>query len=185
MRIVAGKARGRRLQTLDGEDTRPTLASVKEAMFSAVQRYLPGASVLDLYAGSGQLGLEALSRGASFCCFVENNPKAAALVAQNVEACGFGGQSKIVRRDAGAFLGGAIEAGFNLVLLDPPFASGTLPGILQQVALCCAPAAQVLCETQLGVDFPDEVAGLVLKKQYRHGTVLLSRYEMAEEKLDS
>ena len=90
MRVITGSARGRRLETLPGEDiTRPTSESVKEALFSMIQFEIEDARVLDLFAGSGQLGIEALSRGASFCTFVENNKSARAVTERNITQCGF------------------------------------------------------------------------------------------------
>ena len=89
MRVIAGEARGRRLEALPGTDvTRPTLSQVKEAMFSIVQFDLPGARVLDLYAGSGQLGIEALSRGAARCVFLDESREAVSIVMRNCKACG-------------------------------------------------------------------------------------------------
>ena len=89
MRVIAGEARGRRLEALPGTDvTRPTLSQVKEAMFSIVQFDLPGARVLDLYAGSGQLGIEALSRGAARCVFLDESREAVGIVMRNCKACG-------------------------------------------------------------------------------------------------
>ena len=89
MRVIAGEARGRRLEALPGTDvTRPTLSQVKEAMFSIVQFDLPGARVLDLYAGSGQLGIEALSRGAARCVFLDENREAVNIIMRNCKACG-------------------------------------------------------------------------------------------------
>ena len=89
MRVIAGSARGKVLQALPGEDvTRPTIDRVKEAMFSSVQFLVPGARVLDLFAGSGQLGIEALSRGAKSCTFVDQSPEALAVVKANCKAAG-------------------------------------------------------------------------------------------------
>lgn len=180
MRIIAGTTRGRRLQVLPGEDTRPTLERVKEGMFSAVQIFLPGAAVLDLFAGTGQLGLEALSRGAARCVFVENNRHAAELVALNIQNTGFAQQGRLVKSDAEAFLAGTGEK-FDLVLLDPPFDGGYYPHLLEKVALVCTPGAQVLCENTCKADMPERAAGLLFEKQYRYGTVMVHRYRMQEE----
>ena len=96
MRVIAGEARGRRLEALPGTDvTRPTLSQVKEAMFSIVQFDLPGARVLDLYAGSGQLGIEALSRGAARCVFLDENREAVNIVMRNCKACGVFDRSRV------------------------------------------------------------------------------------------
>ena len=96
MRVIAGEARGRRLEALPGTDvTRPTLSQVKEAMFSIVQFDLPGARVLDLYAGSGQLGIEALSRGAARCVFLDENREAVNIVMRNCKTCGVFDRSRV------------------------------------------------------------------------------------------
>jgi len=89
MRIIAGKARGKKLLTLAGEDTRPTLERIKQSLFSALQFELEGRRVLDLFAGSGQLGLEALSRGAECCWFNDSSKNAMEIVRKNILACGF------------------------------------------------------------------------------------------------
>ena len=158
MRVIAGEARGRRLEALPGTDvTRPTLSQVKEAMFSIVQFDLPGARVLDLYAGSGQLGIEALSRGAARCVFLD----------ENREAVNIG--------EAARFLSACREQ-FDVVLLDPPFRGGTLEKILPAVDKCTAPGGTVLCESETGLVLPAQVGGLTLQKQYKYGKVLLWKY---------
>ena len=146
MRVIAGEARGRRLEALPGTDvTRPTLSQVKEAMFSIVQFDLPGARVLDLYAGSGQLGIEALSR------------------------------SRVNVGEAARYLSACREQ-FDVVLLDPPFRGGTLEKILPAVDKCTAPGGTVLCESETGLVLPAQVGGLTLQKQYKYGKVLLWKY---------
>ena len=124
MRVIAGQARGRRLQALEGEETRPTLDRVKEGLFSSIQFVIEGARVLDLFAGSGQLGIEALSRGASFVVFIDQNPAATAIVTQNCKACGVFGASRVATMSAESFLAGSREQ-FDLVFLDPPYRGGS------------------------------------------------------------
>ena len=115
MRVIAGEARGRRLEALPGTDvTRPTLSQVKEAMFSIVQFDLPGARVLDLYAGSGQLGIEALSRGAARCVFLDENREAVSIVMRNCKACGVFDRSRVNIGEAARFLSACREQ-FDLV----------------------------------------------------------------------
>ena len=105
MRVIAGTARGKNLQALPGEDiTRPTINRVKEAMFSSVQFLVPGARVLDLFAGSGQLGIEALSRGAKSCLFVDHSAEALAIVRANCKTAGVERQSDIRQSEAEGFL---------------------------------------------------------------------------------
>ena len=126
MRVIAGEARGRRLEALPGtEITRPTMDQVKEAMFSIVQFDLPGARVLDLYAGSGQLGIEALSRGAARCVFLDENREAVNIVMKNCKNCGVFDRSRVNIGEAARYLSACHEQ-FDIVLLDPPFHTGTL-----------------------------------------------------------
>lgn len=176
MRVIAGEARGRRLEALPGTDiTRPTLDQVKEAMFSIVQFDLPGARVLDLYAGSGQLGIEALSRGAARCVFLDENREAVNIVMKNCKNCGVFDRSRVNIGEAARFLSACREQ-FDLVLLDPPFHNGTLENILPIVDKCVAPGGIVICESETKLVLPAEVGGLQLKKQYKYGKVLLWKY---------
>ena len=179
MRIIAGERRGARLETLPGQNTRPTLERVKEGMFSAVQAWLPGAQALDLFAGSGQLGLEALSRGAAGCLFVESAKEAARVLRRNIEATGFAAKSRVVQTTAEAFVAGCRDQ-FDLILLDPPYEGGHLPGLLAGLVPLCRPGGLVLCESDASLPMPQQVGGLRLQKQYRYGRVLVSRYRLEE-----
>ena len=125
MRVIAGTARSRRLEALPGLDTRPTTDRVKESIFNVIQFDIEGRRVLDLFAGTGQLGVEALSRGAAFCDFVDSAPAALEVARKNVKACGFEGRAACHGRDFSAFLSRAGEK-YGLVFLDPPYASGSL-----------------------------------------------------------
>ena len=176
MRVIAGEARGRRLEALPGtEVTRPTLDQVKEAMFSIVQFDLPGARVLDLYAGSGQLGIEALSRGAARCVFLDQSREAAAVVMRNCRACGLFDRSRVSVGEAERWLSACHEQ-FDLVLLDPPFRQGMLEEILPAVDRVTAPGGIVLCESEAGLVMPAQAGALTLRKQYRYGRVMLWKY---------
>lgn len=176
MRVIAGEARGRRLETLEGTDiTRPTLSQVKEAMFSIVQFELPGARVLDLYAGSGQLGIEALSRGAARCVFIDEDRGAVNVVMRNCKACGVFDRSRVNICEAARYVSACREQ-FDIVLLDPPFRNGTLEKILPAVERLVAPNGTVLCESETGIVLPAEVGALKLHKQYKYGRVLLWKY---------
>jgi 16S rRNA (guanine966-N2)-methyltransferase len=121
-RIIAGEARGRRLQVPAGPDTRPTADRAREGMFSSLLTLtdLEGARVLDLYAGSGALGLEALSRGAGSATLVENDPAALRAIRANVEKVGLPG-AHVVESDVLRFLGAQPEARYRIALLDPPY----------------------------------------------------------------
>ena len=139
MRVIAGTARGKNLQALPGEDiTRPTINRVKEAMFSSVQFLVPGARVLDLFAGSGQLGIEALSRGAKSCLFVDRSAEALAVVKANCKTAEVDRQSDIRQGEAESFLAN-IRGPFDLALLDPPFHHDTVAAVLPLLAAKMAP----------------------------------------------
>ena len=130
MRVVAGAWKGRRLQAPGGHRTRPTADRVREALFSILGE-VSGAAVLDLYAGSGALGIEALSRGAAFALFVERDPRALTAIGANLEAVG--AQAEVRREDALRFLERA-ERTFDLVLVDPPYDSAVrLAGPLNEL----------------------------------------------------
>lgn len=178
MRVIAGTARGTKLTALPGEDvTRPTIDRVKEAMFSSLQFSLPGARVLDLFGGSGQLGIEALSRGAEHCTFVEQDRAAAAVIIANCKAARVFKQARVQLGQAELFLTSAPAGQFHIVLLDPPYHQGTLEKILPQVDRVTAPGGIVLCESELSASLPDECGGLRKIRQHRYGKVLVTRYE--------
>ena len=181
MRVIAGTARGKNLQALPGEDiTRPTINRVKEAMFSSVQFLVPGARVLDLFAGSGQLGIEALSRGAKSCLFVDRSTEALAIVKANCKTAGVDRQSDIRQGEAENFLA-KIRGPFDLALLDPPFHHDTVAAVLPLLAAKMAPGGVVLCETEREADLPEQAGTLTLVKQYNYGKIKVSRYERGEE----
>ena len=122
MRVITGTARGRVLRTLEGEDVRPTTDRVKEAVFSIIQFEIEGRRVLDLFAGSGQLGIEALSRGAASATFVDMSKDSLSAVKYNLEHTKLGDNAKVVQTDALSFLK-LTKDKFDLVFLDPPYAS--------------------------------------------------------------
>lgn len=121
MRIIAGQWRGRRIAAPPGKDVRPTLDRVREAWMSIVQPYLVGASVVDLFAGSGALGLEALSRGAAAAHFVERHSRTFAALQQNVATLGAGGSAVLHRQDVFTFLRGAGAGEYDVAFADPPY----------------------------------------------------------------
>lgn len=147
MRIITGKRRGLRLLTLEGEDTRPTADRVKEALFSMLADRVSGAKVLDLFAGSGALGLECISRGAERCDFVEANPKAADVVKKNIEKAQFTQEATLCRVDFRQFLKGAASA-YDLIFLDPPYRSGFYQEALRMIAEreLLAPGGRIIAE---------------------------------------
>lgn len=183
MRIITGSARGRRLETLSGEETRPTSEKVKEALFSAIQFDIEGRRVLDLFAGSGQLGIEALSRGASGCVFVDRNPAAVEVIRRNLKAAGLSEASQAVAQDAASFL---VRPGdsFDLAFLDPPYGANLLEDTLARVAPHMNRGGLIVCESDAGQEMPERVGDFVLARTYRYGRVhiWLYRWEAAEPK---
>jgi 16S rRNA (guanine966-N2)-methyltransferase len=160
MRVIAGRWGGRRLQSPPGAATRPTSDRVREALFSVLGGRVEDARVLDLFAGSGALGLEALSRGAAEATFVDSAPAAIRAIRSNLEA--LGGEAEVRRADARRFLGGASAAGrhYDLVFLDPPYRMAKRLGDELTAALpaVLAPGAAVVTESDrraaLDLDLP-------------------------------
>ena len=184
MRIVAGRLRGRTLVTPDSGAIRPTADRSREALFNMLaHRFagrLEGARVIDLFAGTGALGCEALSRGASFCLFVEEAALARGLIRSNVERLGLEGCTKIFRRDA-TRLGrvGTLEP-FDLLLADPPYARGLGERALQAAREGGWLKRNALCvvEERAGVDF-DAGADFVLREQRSYGQSVIRVLELA------
>lgn len=135
MRIISGIARGLKLQTLEGEDTRPTLDNVKEAIFSMLFLKCRGSFVLDLFAGSGAMGIEALSRGAESAVFVDFNPKACEVIRANLSKAKMTESASVLNTDFLKYLkqAGEKELKFDLVFLDPPYASGFIDKALELI----------------------------------------------------
>ena len=132
MRVITGEARGRRLITLEGEDVRPTTEKVKEAIFSAIQFDIQGRRFLDLFAGSGQMGIEALSRGAESATFVDSSRRAVDIVRKNLNSVGFYDRAKVLHTDSLSFLEMNSDM-YDIVFLDPPYGTGLLQEVLPKV----------------------------------------------------
>ncbi len=175
MRVITGSARGCRLTTLPGEDTRPTTDKVKEGLFSAIQFDIEGRRVLDLFAGSGQLGIEALSRGASGCVFVDRNPEAVAIIKQNLQKTGLSSQSQVVATDALSYLDRPKDA-FDLVFLDPPYSTGLLLPALEKAAKHVNDGGILICECDEEVVLPDKVDRFTLDRVRRYGRIHIGIY---------
>lgn len=126
MRVIAGSARRLLLKTLPGNDTRPTTDKIKETLFNMINFDLPGACFLDLYSGSGAMGIEALSRGAKSATFVDNNSKATAIVKENVQHCGFEEVAEVITADATSALRRLNTSNkfYDFVFMDPPYDCG-------------------------------------------------------------
>ena len=179
MRIISGKATGRRLRTLEGNDVRPTTDKVKEAIFSIIQFDLPGSVFLDLFSGSGQMGIEALSRDAKFAYFVDSSRASVAVTNENLEAVGFSDCSKVYLMDSLSFLRSTSNT-FDVALLDPPYNKGLLEEVLPLLEPKMSERGIVLCEHPEKEILPDEVGRLVKKKEYSYGKIGVTLYTVKE-----
>lgn len=180
MRIITGTHRGKKLITLEGEQVRPTTDRVKESLFNILQFQLEGRRFLDLFAGSGQIGLEALSRGAACCVFVDAAKESVRVVEKNIQSTGLGDQAKVVNLDFAAYLRTCRER-FDIAFLDPPYRTGLLERALPLVAEHIAPGGVILCEHPKDEALPEE-AGLFRKRKcYRYGKIMLTAYRQPVE----
>ncbi len=139
MRIIGGEARSRLIDAPKGMDTRPTQDKVRESLFNILQWDMQGRTVLDLFAGSGALGLEALSRGAAYAVFVDHSPKAAGIVQGNVDRLGFRERAKVIRADwhaAVSTLAPHARGGFDLIFLDPPYRMANMGEVCSHMLKC-------------------------------------------------
>ena len=177
MRVITGSARGRRLGELKGQETRPTTGKVKEGIFSALQFELEDRRVLDLFAGTGQMGIEALSRGARSCVFVDRRNEAAKLVRENLAACGFSDRARVLCGDAMEFLASTGEQ-FDLVFLDPPYKDDLLERALERLAAfdILAEHGIIVAECPSDKLLPEPTAPYRLYKEYRYGRIRVSVY---------
>jgi 16S rRNA (guanine966-N2)-methyltransferase len=186
MRIIAGLAKGRRIGAPPGEDVRPTADRVREALFSSLQPLLPGARVLDLYAGSGALGLEAVSRGAAHATLVERDRRTLAVLRANVEVVGLPGVV-VIAQDVGSALAGVLPgAPFDLVLADPPYrtTADEIGRVLVGVLAHLAPGATVVVERARRDPAPTWPPELVAGEPRAYGATVLHRAERDVDDLD-
>ena len=175
MRVITGTARGRRLRTLEGTATRPTAERVKEGLFSALQFEIEGRRVLDLFAGSGQLGIEAMSRGAGACVFVDSSREACDVVRDNLRTTGLAPHTRVICSDAADFLRAPGEA-FDMIFLDPPYAADMLVSVLELCAPKLRQGGVIACEYDEGTQLPEQVADLKADRSYRYGRVHITLY---------
>lgn len=180
MRVITGSARGVQLKTPEGLVTRPTTDRVKEAMFSIIQFDIPGASVLDLFGGTGQLGIEALSRGAQSAVFVDAGEPACRLIRENLKKTRLEGQSKVIRSDYMDYLSRCREQ-FDIILLDPPYAEVFLENALKRITEIDILQSNgiIVTERPLGKELPWEFENYTRSRDYKYGKTLLTIYRKA------
>ena len=175
MRVITGTARGRRLKELEGMETRPTTDRVKEGLFSAIQFEIEGRRVLDLFAGTGQLGIECLSRGAASAVFVDRRADAVKLIRENLKLTELSDRARVVAGDSMEFLA-ALKERFDIVLLDPPYAAGLLePAIAHLTAFdILNPHGIIVAEHPAERSLQPPAAPYRVRRAYRYGKIAVT-----------
>ena len=177
MRVITGKARGIQLKTPEGMLTRPTADRVKEALFSIINFDIPGSQVLDLFGGTGQLGIEALSRGAKSAVFVDAREEACRLIRENLKRTHLEGEGRVIRSDYLDYLDRCREK-YGIIFLDPPYAEVFLENALKRITEIDILQSDgiIVTERPLGKELPWEYPGYTRSRDYKYGKTLLTIY---------
>jgi len=177
MRVITGTARGRRLKELEGMETRPTTDRVKEGLFNILQFDIEGRRILDLFAGTGQLGIECLSRGAASAVFVDRRSDAVKLIRENLKVTELADRARVVSGDSMEFLRGVREK-FDIIFLDPPYGAGLLEDAISHIAEfdILAPHGIIVAEHPVEKGLPPLTAPYRLHRTYRYGKIALTVY---------
>lgn len=185
MRVITGKAKGISLKTPQGMLTRPTADRVKEALFSIIRFDVPGARVLDLFGGTGQLGIEALSQGANSAVFVDAREDACALIRENLKRTHLEGEGRVVRSDYLEYLKRTREQ-FDIIFLDPPYAEVFLETALNQITEIdiLHSGGIIVTERPVGKELTQTFPGYSRSKDYKYGKTLLAIYAKDEAQED-
>jgi 16S rRNA (guanine(966)-N(2))-methyltransferase RsmD len=180
LRVITGSAKGRRLKTLPGLEVRPTIEGVKEAIFSIVQFEIEGAIVLDMFAGSGQLGIEALSRGAKKVYFVDNSAESVKVIRDNLKHTRLEENAVVSNTANNAFLRSTRET-FDIAILDPPYnhklIRKTMPALVEKMS----EGGIIICEHERETELPERFGEFGISKVYRHGRATLTAYRRSPE----
>ncbi len=174
MKIISGSVRGKTLFTLEGINTRPTTSRVKESIFNIAQFYIQDANVLDLFAGSGQMSLEAISRGAKNAVLVDNNKNAVKIIEKNIKVCGFEKNTSLITRDYIDFLKSTKEK-FDIIFLDPPYGGEITQKTLNLLYSfdILSKNGIIICESAF-VDEFEIPTGYEIQKIYKYGTIKIT-----------
>ena len=175
MRVITGSAKGRRLKTLPGLDVRPTIEGVKEAIVSIVQFDVEDAVVLDMFAGSGQLGIEALSRGARKAVFVDNSPESIKIIKDNLKHTRLEKNAVVVNSANNAFLRSTRDT-FDIAILDPPYNHRLIHKSMPQLVEKMSESGIIICEHERETTLPERFGDFAVSKIHRHGRATLTVY---------
>lgn len=182
MRIISGSRRGMNLFTLKGEHTRPTLDKVKESIFSMIQFEIEDAICLDMFAGSGAMGIEAISRGAKFVYFVDNNTSAIDIVRKNVQKARFEESARIISANSLSYVQSCKPTRFDIVFLDPPYKRGLITAAMQSLMEhdVLQPNALIVCEYHVEDDICEEYGHFKLFKSKKYSDTMVGIYKNEE-----
>lgn len=179
MRVITGTARGRRLVAPPGEEVRPTTDAVKESVFSIIQFSVEGRSFLDAFSGSGQMGIEALSRGAEKAVFLDNGKASLAAVKKNLLTTGLSDRAMVVNTDTLSFLS-KTGLRFDMAFLDPPYKTGLLLQALELLPRVMKPGGIIICEHPADELLPEASGDFIMKKSYKYGRIRITVYSHKE-----
>lgn len=175
MRVITGTAKGRRLITLEGEDIRPTSDKVKGAIFNSIQFDIEGRTVLDLFAGSGSLGIEALSRGAKKAVFIDLSRDAVRVVNDNLEHCKLKDNATVFNGDSLSYLKTTREK-FDIIFIDPPYRKQLAQKALSLVTNVMNEGGIIVCETGFDEDVPENIGNYTVSKSNKYSKTKLTIY---------
>lgn len=180
MRIIAGTARGRRLKAVKGMNTRPTADRVKESLFNIISPVIRDAVVLDLFAGTGNFGCEALSRGAGLVFFVDNSGLSIKTIKYNVNNLGFAGRARVYKMNVTAFLKGRGSKGpvFDLIFMDPPYGKELLVPTIELISEVniLGDDGMIIAEHLTMDNLPQSIGQLYIQRQKTYGTTAVTFY---------
>ena len=181
MRVITGTARGKRLAMLSGEAVRPTPDRIKEAVFSVIQFDIEGRRMLDLFTGSGQMGIEALSRGAAQAVMVDASRDSIRVAEQNLRSTGLLEKARLIYGDGESYISSCREK-FDIAFLDPPYRKGILQRVLPLVEEHMNPGGSLFCEHPSDEELPETVGRFSKMKEYRYGKILVTLYRCEDVK---
>lgn len=176
MRVITGSVKGKRLNTPNGRDIRPTPDRVKEGIFSALQFDIEGRRVLDLFAGSAQLGIEALSRGAEKAVFVDNSAASIKVIKSNIALCSLEDKAQVVQSDYASFCARSRDV-FDIVFLDPPYEEGLLMPAVKAVLPLVSDYGVIICEHPSHIAVEEKIGGFEVYKTYKYAKIHITVYK--------
>ena len=182
MRVITGSAKGARLRSLDGPQVRPTAERVKEAVFSIIQFDIEGRRVLDLFGGSGQMGIEALSRGAKSAGFVDSSQDAVRIIENNLKTAHLSANAQVIKKDYKLYLSTCTDT-FDIAFIDPPYHAGFYESALLGVSRLMSDYGVIFCEHPSDISVPDKAGDFIKHKDYRYGKVYITSYRREESEI--